>query len=100
VASDDIYVQITASQGEKSRSVVVLVPESARRSSGETGKSKPEEQNAAAQRLAEPFARYAFTHRTIFHHHEVAYAFYQTEPEEIKGRAPQLTQNGLRAWII
>src|SRR5215467_6221393 len=74
LASGNIYVQITASQrGGKSRSVVVLVPESARKAFEETGQSKPTEAVAIARKLAEPLARYAFTHRTIFDDYEVSY---------------------------
>jgi hypothetical protein len=102
VASDDIYVQVTASQSSagKSRSVIVLVPASIRQSFREMGQSKPDEENSIARKLAEPFAKYAFTHRTIFGHYEVSYAFYENEPCEIKGRSPQLTQDGLQAWIV
>jgi hypothetical protein len=102
VASGDIYVQVTASQRSagKSRSVIVLVPAKIRQSFGEGRQSKPDQENAIARKLAEPFARYAFTHRTIFDHCEVCYAFYEDEPLEIKGRPPQLTQDGLQAWIV
>jgi hypothetical protein len=99
MASGNIYVQVTALQGlsGKSRSVIVLVPEFVRQSSEEAG---PIEENAIAKKLAEPFAKYAFSHRTIFNDYEVSYAFYEAEPYEIKGRSPQLTQNGLKAWIV
>jgi hypothetical protein len=102
VASEDIYVQVTASQGSagKSRSVFVLVPAKIRQSFRETSQVKPDEENAIARKLAEAFAKYAFTHRTIFDHYEVSYAFYEHEPSEIKGRPPQLTQDGLQAWIV
>jgi hypothetical protein len=102
VASDDIYVQVTASQGSagKSRSVIVLVPGSVRKTFRETGQSKPDEENAIARKLAEPFAKYAFTHRAIFDRYEVSYAIWENEPSEIKGRPPQLTQDGLQAWIV
>jgi hypothetical protein len=102
VGSDDIYVQVTASQDSagKSRSVIVLVPASIRQSFRETGQSKPNQENAIARKLAEPFAKYAFTHRTVFDHYEVSYAFYENEPSEINGRLPQLTQDGLQAWIV
>ena len=102
MASDDIYVQVTASQGSagKSRSVIVLVPAKIRQSFGEGRQSKPDQENAIARKLAEPFAKYAFTHRAIFDHYEVSYAFYEEEPGEIKDRSPQLTQDGLQAWIV
>ena len=102
MASDDIYVQVTASQGSagKSRSVIVLVPAKIRQSFSEGRQSKPDEENAMARKLAEPFAKYAFMHRTIFDQYEVSYAFYVNEPLEIKGRPPQLTQDGLQAWMV
>jgi hypothetical protein len=102
VAPDDIYVLVTASQRSagKSRSVIVLVPAKIRQAFRETRQSKPDEENAIARQLAEPFAKYAFTHRTIFDHYEVSYAFYEHEPPEIKGRQPQLTQDELQAWIV
>jgi hypothetical protein len=102
MASGDIYVQVTASQraGGKSRSVVVLVPDSVRQSFESAKQSRQLEANAIAQKLAEPFARYAFSHRAIFDDYEVSYAFFENEPYEIKGKSPQLTQNGLKAWIL
>jgi len=80
--------------------VVVLVPESARKAFEEAGQSKPAEAVAIARKLAEPLARYVFTHRTIFDDYEVRYGFYENEPLEISGRPPHLTQNGLEAWIV
>jgi|SRR5690349_15065278 hypothetical protein len=102
MASSDIYVQVTASQrsGGRSRSVLVLVPDSVRQSFQSAGESKRLEENAIAQKLAEPFAKYAFSHRTIFDDYEVSYAFFENEPYEIKGKSPQLTQNGLKAWVV
>ena len=102
MASEDIYVQVTASQDSagKSRSIFVLVPAKIRQSFRETSQVKPDEENAIARKLAEAFAKYAFTHRTIFDHYEVSYAFYKHEPSEIKDRPPQLTQDGLQAWIV
>ena len=102
MASGDIYVQITASQEAtgKSRSVIVRVPESARQAFEEPGRSKPAEADAIARKLAEPLARYAFTHRTIFDDYEVSYACYESKPHEIAGRPPHLTQHGLEAWIV
>jgi hypothetical protein len=102
VASDDIYVQITASQGSagKSRSVIVLVPAKIRRSFRETRQTNLDEENAIARKLAEPFAKYAFTHRRIFDHYEVSYSFYENEPSTIECGPPQLTQDGLQAWIV
>ena len=92
--ADDIYVQITANSDEKSRSVIVLVPRASRESG--TGADK----NLIAQKLAEPIARYAFLHRRILTDYKLSYTFYTQEPNEIRGKTPQLTQNGLKAWII
>ena len=102
MASEDIYVQVTASQGSagKARSVFVLVPAKIRQSFRKTSQVKPDEENAIARKLAEPFAKYAFTHRTIFDDYEVSYAFYENEPSEIEGRPPHLTQDRLQAWIV
>ena len=101
MASGDIYVQVTASGAAgKSRSVIVLIPRSAREPFEEAGQHKRLDENAIAQKLAEPFAKYAFTHRTIFNDYEVSYSVYADEPQEIEGRSPQLTQNGLKAWIL
>ena len=102
MASGEIYVQVTASErsGEKSRSVIVLVPEFARQSFESAGHSNQLDEKAIAQKLAEPFAKYAFSHRRIFDDYEVSYAFFESEPHEIKGRLPQLTQNGLKAWVV
>jgi hypothetical protein len=101
MASGDIYVQVTASGPVgKSRSVIVLVPRSAREPFQEAGQYKRLDENAIAQKLAEPFAKYAFTHRTIFNDCEVSYSVYHDEPQEIGGRSPQLTQNRLKAWIV
>jgi hypothetical protein len=88
MASGDIYVQVTASQrgAGKSRSIIVLVPESVRQSAQEAG---PLEEHAIAQKLAEPFAKYAFSHRTIFDDYKVSYAFYENEPDDLGGRSPQ-----------
>jgi hypothetical protein len=94
MASGDIYVQVTASQrsGGKSRSVIVLVPVLALQSSELTRHPNQLDEKTIAQKLAEPFAKYAFSHRRIFDDYEVSYAFFESEPHEIKGRLPQLTQ--------
>jgi hypothetical protein len=102
MAYGEIYVQVTASErsGGKSRSVIVLVPAFARQSFESAGHSNQLDEKAIAQKLAEPFAKYAFSHRRIFDDYEVSYAFFESEPHEIKGRLPQLTQNGLKAWVV
>jgi hypothetical protein len=101
MASGEIYVQITASEcsSEKSRSVIVLVPAS-RQSFESAGQFNQLDEKTIAQKLAEPFAKYAFSHRRIFDAYEVSYAFFESEPHDIKGRLPQLTQDGLKAWVV
>ncbi len=94
MAADDIYVQVTANAGGRSRSVIVLVPRTARESVAGAN------ENIVAQKLAEPIASYAFLHRRILADYKVSYAFFTEEPNEIEGRAPQLRQNGLQAWIV
>ena len=100
--ASDIYVQITASRipAGRTRSVIVLVPETALRSFGGDGHLSPAAERAIAKKLADPFAEYAFTHRTIFDDYEVSYAFYENEPSEIHNKSPQWTQGGLQAWVI
>jgi hypothetical protein len=94
MVSGDIYVQVTASErsGGKSRSVIVLVPVFALQSSELARQPNQLDEITIAQKLAEPFAKYAFSHRRIFDDYEVSYAFFESEPHEIKGRLPQLTQ--------
>jgi hypothetical protein len=102
MTSTDIYVQITASSQSSgiSRSVIVLVPrvniENFRRQKGD---SKTDD-HAIAKILAEPMAGYAFTHRTIFSTFQLAHSFLPTPPSEIEGRPPNLSQSGLKAWVI
>jgi hypothetical protein len=98
----DIYVQITASSqsSAKSRSVIVLVPraniENFRRQKGDSRS----DDHSVAKILAEPLAGYAFTHRTIFSSFESAYSFLTTPPSEIEGKSPNLSQSGLKAWVV
>ena len=102
-SSVDIYVQITASSSQSSgklRSVIVLVPraniDNFRRQKSD---SKSDDQSIAKS-LAEPLAGYAFTHRTIFSTFELSHSFLTTPPGEIEGRSPNLSQSGLKAWVI
>jgi hypothetical protein len=100
--SDDIYVQVTATSeaSEKSRSVVVLVPrENIENFKGQKNNSISDD-HAIARALAEPLARYVFTHRTIFSKFEISHSFTKTPPTEIEGRSPNLSQSGLKAWTI
>jgi hypothetical protein len=100
--ADDIYVQITASSpsSEKSRSVVILVPRANRENFRREQRDSKSDENAIARSLAEPLAGYAFTHRTIFSTFEVTYLFLSTPPKEIEGRSVNLSQSGLKAWIL
>ena len=53
-----------------------------------------------ARSLAEPLAGYAFTHRTIFSTFELSHSILSAPPFEIQGKSPNLTQSGLKAWIL
>jgi hypothetical protein len=99
---DDIYVQVTASEASsgKSRSVIVLVPRANRENLRQAQKDAKSDDNVIARLLAEPLAGYAFTHRTIFSRFEVSYSFSSSPPDEISGRHPSLSQNGLKAWVL
>jgi hypothetical protein len=98
----DVYVQITATSefAERSRSVVVLVPreniENFKRQKG----NRVSDDHSIAQILAEPLAKYAFTHRSIFSRFEISHSFSTTRPAEIEGKSPNLSQSGLKAWSI
>src|ERR1700733_6038769 len=98
----DLYVQITASSSSsgKSRSVVVLVPRANRENFRKEQHDSKSDENAVARSLAEPLAGYAFTHRTIFSAFEVSHLFFSAPPKEIEGRSPNLSQSGMKAWIL
>jgi len=98
----DIYVQITASSASsgKSRTVVVLVPRASRENFRKEQQDSRSDENAVARSLAEPLAGYAFTHRTIFSSFEVSHLFLSAPPKEIEGRSANLSQSGLKAWIL
>jgi len=98
----DIYVQITATSetSERSRSVVVLVPQENIENFRKQKDDRRSDDHSIARSLAEPLAKYAFTHRTIFSKFELAHSFLQTPPPEIAGRSPNLSQSGLKAWVI
>jgi len=101
MATDDIYVQITASSESsgKSRSVVVLVPR-ANIENFRRAKNDSRSADEVAKSLAEPLAGYAFTHRTIFSTFEVSHTFLPVPPPEVRDRSPDLSQGGLKAWIL
>jgi hypothetical protein len=100
--ADDIYVQITASSQASgtSRSVVVLVPRANREKFRTEQHDAKSDENAVARKLAEPLAGYAFTHRTIFSAFEISHLFLSAPPKEIEGRSANLTQSGLKAWVL
>jgi hypothetical protein len=98
---NDIYVQVTASFGSsaKSRSVVVFVPrKNIARAIEQEGSDSDD--TAIAKSLAAPLVKYAFTHRQISPAYTLSYSFYAAAPTEIRGQSPNLSQAGLKAWII
>jgi hypothetical protein len=100
--TDDIYVQVTASgtSPAKSRSVVVLVPRANIENFRREKKDSTSDDHAVARSLAEPLAGYAFTHRTIFSTFKIFHSFPAAPPPEIQGRSPNLSQSGIKAWIL
>ena len=102
MTSVDIYVQITASSqpSGKSRSVIVLVPGANIDNFRRQKNDLKSHDHFIAKTLAEPMAGYAFTHRTIFSTFELSHSFLTTPPSEIEGRSPNLSQSGLKAWVI
>ncbi len=102
MTSADIYVQITASSQSsgKSRSVIVLVPHANIENFRRQRNDSKSDDHSIAKILAEPLAGYAFTHRVIFSSFERAHSFLSTLPSEIEGRCPNLSQSGLKAWLV
>jgi hypothetical protein len=102
IPPDDIYVQITASSASSgnSKSIVILVPRFSREIFRREKHDMKSDENAVARSLAEPLAGYAFTHRAIFSSFEVSHLFFSAPPKEIEGRSPNLSQSGLKAWIL
>ena len=100
MASDDIYIQITATSAGsgRSKSVVVLVPQNA--IDEYRHHATNEEDEAIARRLADPLAAYVFTHRPNFGSFRVAYAFTKAPPPEIEHEPPELTRGHLKAWLL
>jgi hypothetical protein len=98
----DIYVQVTASSGAsaKSRSVVVFVPRKNIDMAKQQKGTSQSDDTAIAKALAEPLAMYAFNHRQIFPGYSLSCFFYLNAPAEIHGKSPNLSQAGLKAWII
>jgi hypothetical protein len=102
VATDDIYVQITASSESsgKSRTVVVRVPRARIEKFRQEKDHAHANDDAVAKALAEPLANYAFTHRTIFSSYKLAHSFSPTPPPDIEGKSPNVSQAGLKAWVL
>jgi hypothetical protein len=98
----DIYVQVTASSESsgKPRSVIVLVPRGNIENFRLQRQDTKSDDDSVAQTLAEPLVRYAFTHRTIFSNFVLSHSFFPTAPQEIEGRSPNLSQSGLKAWVV
>jgi hypothetical protein len=98
----DIYVQITASSESsvKSRTAIAHVPRSSIDKFRQAKNDFHSDDNAVAKSLAEPLAGYAFTHRTIFSTYKLACSFSLAPPPEIDGRSPNLSQAGLKVWIV
>jgi hypothetical protein len=102
VASIDIYVQVTASSpsSEKSKTVIVLVPHANLENFRRQKNDSKSDDHSIAKTLAAPMAEYAFTHRTIFPAFELSHVFFSTPPREIEGKSPNLSQSGLKAWVV
>ncbi len=100
--SGDIYVQITATSefSERSRSVVVLVPRKNIEDFKKQKGNQISDDHSIVKTLAEPLAKYAFTHRAIFSKFEISHSFSATRPAEIEGKSPNLSQSGIKAWSI
>jgi hypothetical protein len=102
MASNDIYVQVTATpeSSKTPKSLVVLVP----RKNIEDYKSRmprnsPDDKSIAKD-LADPLATNLFTHRASFGNFRVTHSFYSNPLPEIEGKPPEFAHNGLRAWIL
>jgi hypothetical protein len=102
MSKGDIYVQLTASSGStgKSRSVIVLVPRANIERFRENRNDSKSGDHDVAKSLADPLAEYAFTHRLIFSTFEISHSFQESPPSEIKGRSPNISQSGLKAWVV
>jgi hypothetical protein len=97
-----IYVQVTASSesSRKLRTVVVFVPRANIENFRKQKNDSKSDDHSVAKSLAEPLVRYAFTHRTIFSTFELSHSFPQAPPCEIEGKSPNLSQSGLKAWVV
>jgi hypothetical protein len=102
MATGDIYVQITASSESsgKSRTVIVRVPQASIKKFRQERDHSHANDDAVAKALAEPLANYAFTHRAIFSSCKLAHSFSATPPPEIEGKSPNISQAGLKAWVL
>jgi hypothetical protein len=80
--------------------VVILVPRANIENFRRKESDSTSDDHAVAQSLAEPLADYAFTHRTIFSTFKIFHSFPAAPPPEIQGRSPNLSQSGIKAWIL
>ncbi|HXM25537.1 MAG TPA: hypothetical protein VN957_05915, partial [Chthoniobacterales bacterium] len=102
VASDDIYVQVTATPdaSRRPKSVVVLVPRKIIEEYKSTKATTKFDDYSIARHLANPLAMYLFTHRASFGNFTVAHLFSLTPPPEIEGESPEFTRAELKAWVL
>jgi hypothetical protein len=102
VASDDIYVQVTATPdaSRRPKSVVVLIPRKIIEEYKSTKATKKFDDHSIARHLANPLAMYLFTHRASFGNFKVAHLFSLTPPPEIEGESPEFTRGELKAWVL
>jgi hypothetical protein len=100
MASDDVYVQITATPVASGRpkSIVVLVPRKSIDDCRMSGKNSDD--NSIARYLADPVATYVFSHRASFGNFKVNHSFSLTPPHEIEGEPAEFTQGDLKAWLL
>ena len=84
VASDDIYVQVTATPdaSRRPKSIVVLVPRKSIEEYKSRKATKKFDDHSIAQQLANPLAMYLFTHRASFGNFKVTHLFSLIPPPE------------------
>ena len=102
MASDDIYVQVTATPdaSRRPKSIVVLVPRKSIEEYKSTKATKKFDDHSIARHLANPLAMYLFTHRASFGNFKVAHLFSLTPPPEIEGESPEFMRGDLKAWVL
>lgn len=102
MASDDIYVQVTATPdaSRRPKSIVVLVPRKSIEEYKSRKATKKFDDHSIARQLANPLAMYLFTHRASFGNFKVAHLFSLTPPPEIEGESPEFTRGDIKAWVL